>query len=1268
MQFVANGPDVPEALLQAHEEERVVFFCGAGISYKAGLKSFKWLVDEIYRLCGTNRKAIEDKAYKKEFFDTTLNLLEDRLPGQRRGLMMRKALANALQPNMRRKGAADTHSALLQLAQTRQGVLRLVTTNFDRVFERVAKRDKLRLNSFSAPRLPIPKNSQWDGLVYLHGLLPDNDDDDRSLDQLVVTSGDFGLAYLTERWAARFVSELFRNYVVCFVGYSINDPVLRYMMDALAADRLRGEDTTRAYAMAECNPGLEDETIDNWKAKGVIPILYNPSNGHVLLQDSLTMWATDYRNGVRGKERVVVEHAISNPSESTKQDDFVGRMLWALSDKTGLPAKHFADFNPVPPLKWLETFAEDRYRYSDLYRFNVPADSNVDDELQFSVIRRPVPYTRAPWMTLVSADHAWSQWDDVMYHLARWLMRYLNDPALVIWVAEQGGQLHSHWISMIETELNRFEKLESEEKTTELNEIRTHSPDAIPCPQMKILWQLLLTGRVKLHISELELYRWKKRLKRDNLTTSMRLDLRKLLSPKVKLSKPFLWYDDDEDPEEPSSINQLVDWELVLTSNHVRSALQNQEDECWRNALPQLLDDFQLLLFDALGLLRELGDADDNNDRSYWDLPSISPHWQNRDFRDWIVLIELLRDAWLATRESDPLRATRIARGWFELPYPTFKRLALFAASQDDCIAPNEWVEWLVDDDSWCLWSIETQREMMRLLVSQARMLSPEARDNLEMAILAGPPRAMYRDDIDPDWWDRHVKDSVWLRLAKLAHQKEVVSTASRMKLDDIPQGRNGWRNERDNERNEFSHWMSGTGDPDYEESREIDIAPRKRRDLVKWLKQSPSEEHPNYEDTWRETCRTRFFHSLLALRDLGQEGQWPDFRWRVALQVWSEKEQVLRAWRFAGPLVQTMPNDTLQEIARSLSWWLNEVSKSIDRKENILLNLCDRILDQSYQDNEDTDEPVTQAINHPVGLATQALLNLWFKRGLNDNDTLPRDIEPFFTRLCEARIQQFRHGRVVLASRLISLFRVDRNWTETHLLPLFDWSTGPDEAKAVWEGFLWSPRLYRPLLIAFKIHFLDTAHHYPELGEHGRQFAQFLTFAALELVDGYTRQDFQSAMQALPQEGLQEAAKALFQVLDGSGEQREVYWKNRVQPFWQQIWPKSYDLASNSIAESLACLSIAAGDEFPVALDEVIDWLRWIEHPDYVVERLHESDLCDRYPIKVLEFLDAVIDDHAWVPQKLKQCLNAIAEASPDLRQDQRYRRLHELIRRRGT
>ena len=1250
MQFVSNGPDIPDALLQAHEEDRAVFFCGAGISYPAGLPGFQGLVDEIYRRLGTKPtdNKVEDEAYKRKQFDITLGLLERRMPGQQ--IVVRKALAEALQPKLRRRGATDTHVALLQLARGRDEKLRLVTTNFDRIFERAARRSKQPHHAFAAPTLPIPKTSRWDGLVYLHGLLPSKPDEDESaLHRLVVTSGDFGLAYLTERWAARFVSELFRNYMVCFVGYSINDPVLRYMMDALAADRMLGEETPPAYALGGYDPGEEMTQSIAWKSKGVLPILYEVhpgKNGHSALHQTLKLWGETHRDGVLGKEQIVVKYALARPSESTQQDDFVGRVLWALSDESGRPAKRFAEFNPVPPIEWLTAFSENRFRYGDLSRFGISPRLPIDSDLRLSLINRPASYERTPRMTLVGSNHD-TDWDTVMRYVACWLTRHLNDPRLIYWLVKNGSRLHDKLAWLIESELDRH---------------------TIPDQRMQLLWRLLLRGRVKSFRGDLGLSRWVDHLKRDGLTVSLRMKLREFLSPMIALRKPFPWPHELVNPDSSEDLRHIVDWKLVLAADHVQSVIGVRADEHWRSAFPVLLDDLQQLLRDALDLLRELGGAVDRSDGSFVGLPSIESHWQNRRSRDWVTLIELLRDAWQVVQEDDPARATRIAEEWFDLPYPTFKRLALFAASQDGCIDLSRWVDWLLAEEAWWLWSVETQREVMRLLVLQGHRLS-SSQGMLEAAILDGPPRRMYPEGLEPERWEGIVERSVWLRLAKLDASGLQLGKAAQSRFDTLSSANPSWQL-HPHEREEFPHWMSGTGDPDYEDDREIDIAPRKRRDLVQWLKDSPRQQDWSKEDTWPETCRTQFPLSFVALCDLARQGIWPASRWREALQVWSEDDLVQQSWRYAAPLVATMPDDILAEIAHGVAWWLYATSKSGERHDEILLDLCRRILNLPLesgsgltitQGGEQIRRSVTEAINHPVGLVTQALLSLWFRREPNDNDRLPDELEPLFTQMCDTQVKRFRHGRAVLASRLIALFRVDRSWTEQHLLPLFQWTENLMEAQIAWEGFLWSPRLYRPLLDAFRPQFIETASHYDDLGEFRQQYAAVLTYAALECTDKDEATGFQSAFKALPQEGLQEVARTLSQALESAGAQREDYWANRIEPFWQNIWPKSLDLVSVGITESLVLMSIAAGEKFPDAVDLIHGWLQPLEYPHYVVHRLQESDVCAKFPKAALRLLDAVISDQPWSLPGLVECLTDISKAMPEIQDGRRYQRLKE-------
>ena len=1240
MQFVKNGPDVPEHLLQAHEEGLVVFFCGAGISYPAGLPDFRGLVDQIYDRIGASLTATEEEVYQRGQYDATLDLLERRVPGQRAAV--RAELAQILKPKLRRKGATSTHTALLELARNRDHDLRLVTTNFDRIFEEVLGRTKPIAPSFAAPLLPIPKSTRWNGVVYLHGLLP-KATNEKDLNRLVLSSGDFGLAYLTERWASRFVSELFRSYTVCFVGYSINDQVLRYMMDALAADRMLGESTPQAYAFGSYRAGQEASARIEWEAKGVTPVLYEvplDKSDHSALHLTLKEWAGIYRDGVLGKERIVIQHAMTKPLASTKQDDFVGRLLWALSDQRALPAKRFAELDPTPPLDWLEPLTETRFGHGDLERFGVRPDTKEDGKLSFSLLLRPTPYARAPWMTLAHRSDAASRWDDVMFYLARWLAKHAGDPKLVLWVAKRGGELHPQFAWEIARTL------------------KEHSLS----PQMQTLWRLVLSGRIQGHATRSDLYDWRERFKRDGLTPTLRLELRDLISPRVQLSEPFRGWEGDDQVEaiEPARVKDLVNWEIVLATNYVHTALKDvTQDARWYDALPTLLTDATMLLHDTLDLMRELGAVENRQDGSYVHHPSISDHPQNRDFHDWTALIDLARDAWLATAKKFPEQARLEAERWLVNPYPLFRRLAFFAATNIQIIIPPQGLSWLLADEHWWLWSVETQREALRLLVTIAPQLAGQDREILERAILQGPPPAMFREDSEPDRLLRIFDREIWLRLAKSRAAGVELGHDAAARLEALSGQYPEWRIAED-QRDEFPFWMG-----DGEDFRKFAATPKRRIELVAWLRENPKTDHW-HEDDWRERCKREFPRTAVALLTLAQRGEWITHRWREALQAWADEKLMARSWRYMGKVLAEAPDEVVKELAHPLSWWLKIIAKSFNGNETFFFKLICRTLALYREEEiEADDDPVSKAINHPVGHVTEAALAWWYRKDLQDGQGLPDILRSIITDLCNTNVASFRYGRVLLATHVIALFRVDKAWTTQYVLPLFDWQRSVVEARAAWEGFLRSPRLYRPLMEIIKPQFLATALHYADLGNYRDHYASLLTFAALEPGDMFSRLELAGATRSLPAEGLQRAAQALVQALEAAGEQRTEYWRNRVLPYLKLIWPKSRDVITPAISESLARLCVTTQEYFPEALRELKHWLQPADHPDFLVHLLHEAKLCGRFPEEALPFLHAVIGDNAqWPPGDLKECLDAIREAQPKLEADSRFQRLYEYLR----
>lgn len=1267
--FVPDGPDVPERLLQAHEEGKVVFFCGAGISYPAGLPGFGKLVEDIYEEIGRTRSDVEETAFLQGRFDETIDLIERDLNDRHEDrLLVRRAVARILEPNLRRKGASDTHKGLLDLSQDPHGVTRLVTTNFDRIFEFVIKKFKLGTKSFLAPLLPIPKVTKWDGIVYLHGGLLSPKPSAVDLNRLVLSSGDFGLAYLNERWASRFVSELLKNFTVCFVGYSIEDPVLRYMMDALAADELLGENRIESFAFASFKTGQKESMERKWRAKGVEPLLFDQDAGgspFAVLHKSIQEWARIYSTGTSGKRNIIQEHAEHPPVTPSRADFVSSRVLWALTDAKA--AKHFAEMEPVPPIEWLDSLSESLFDATDLGRFGVKEELRKDDKRQFSMLWRPSPSTLAPAMSLVSGGNGTSSWDDVMWQLCRWLLRHLGDPKLILWIAERGGRIHHQFRWLIEGELRRLRKLAAEGKEDEISKIRENAPKAIPDAAMRILWALVLANRLK-GDREIGVYGWFDRLAEEGLTLGLRMELRDLLRPCIAIAKPYRGLLSEARKDEEPSVESLVRWEIVLASEHPGSAIRDRRSTPnWLSSLPELLGDFQGLLQEALDLKLELSGSGEKRMLSVLDLPSISTHSQNRGYHEWTVLVSLTRDAWLATLEENHDKARNVARDWWAIEYPLFKRMALFAAAQEGAVEDSEAVGWLLSENGEWLWDIETKRECLRLLaelgdrweVPAGSRRKPE-QIKLEREILKGPPRENVKDDATEKDFADYRDRQIWLRLEKLSSGNYELGRAAASALRRLRETHASWKLAED-QSDEFVFWMEvSDGATDHIPT------PTKPRDLVRWLKSYPKAEIMK-DDDWRERCRTHPRAVIFALRFSFQQGDWYPDRLNIALYAWAEDEELLKqSWRYMADFLDALSDARKGEVISGLSWWMQAGGGIFCSNETVFFALANDLLDLGLTAKDQFDRDVMlDAINHPIGQATESVLRWWFRDSSRGKGPLEGNARDFLSKVCDTDVEKFRLGRVILARATAPLLRVDEGWATKFLLPLFDWQTSVEEAKVCWIGFLHSPRRVPALLSLLKGPFLATSNHLGVLGKDCREvYARFFTYVAIEPAGVFSDQEIRTVFDRFENSDLWNAARTLSDVIEGAGDKGEVFWRDTLKTFIKKIWPKGDDKKSGQIAGQFAEVCIAADQELPDAVATLKPHLREVQWPDTILDKLVEKNLHIRFPEAVLELVFLVVGEKPGYRLKsLKSILDQIGNERPRLRRRREFKRLQELL-----
>lgn len=287
-----NSVDFPDSLFKAQKDGSLMVFAGAGVSIPppSNFPDFDLLAEQV--AAGVlNRE-------KDEPVDRFLGRLKDKKVDVhekvRRILSDRKSKPNAL------------HFDLLRLFEE-SNRLRLVTTNFDLHFtsaavEQFPTRDSLEI--YSAPALPL--GSSFSGIVYLHGSV------EKPADRLILTDSDFGMAYLTQAWATRFLQQLFDHYLVLFIGYSHNDTVLDYL--------------ARGLPPKSKGPGRFALTLKGteprWRRLGINSITY-PEGAidakHSALAPALRGWVDRVRTSVLDHEeriKTIVEKPVSlDPEE-----------------------------------------------------------------------------------------------------------------------------------------------------------------------------------------------------------------------------------------------------------------------------------------------------------------------------------------------------------------------------------------------------------------------------------------------------------------------------------------------------------------------------------------------------------------------------------------------------------------------------------------------------------------------------------------------------------------------------------------------------------------------------------------------------------------------------------------------------------------------------------------------------------------------------------------------------------------------------------------
>ncbi len=1225
-ELVSNGPRIPVSVMNEADSGDVVFFCGAGVSMDGNSKlpSFAELVKHVYAKNGMVPDAVEaealdcdepDENRRRPLFDKALGLLErpNRLGPQALRLTVIERLSK---PPF---GELNVHKALIELGRTEHGV-RLITTNFDNRF--VEAMPDIPLVD-AAPKLPVPKRHSWSSLVHLHGRIVEGDDGSN----LVLTAADFGRAYLTERWAARFVAELFREFTVLFVGYSVNDPVMAYLVDALAAERDKGARIAEAYAFADHDGSREgiERARNGWLAKNVEPILYERSDGHRLLAETLMEWARFRNDPFQAHSKIALNGISKMPAGPN--DPVVERMIWALEDPVAAEAlvldPPIEDENDYPKIeRWLEMFTQGGL----LQCAPANAQAGTGDEA-------------AAFVRLVDRGFESenpNNLDMTRRHLARWIARHLHVPQVLAWVLRNGGHLHPTLRQGVQNQLGH--------------------PSRHIAPKLRLLWTVVSNhqpkDKNKFLFSSLQYARvasdTERRCIEDDAIESVAPRLIAVPGPTPRL----------EFERHVTGKNRPVP--PIEACGHLKLAVGNEDS---RYQVEKILENEGVLsryaerLTDYLDQALALAQEDDGvyPDSSLY-RPSIATHDQNRrrDENGLNHLIDLVREGYRALAGSDRAQAANLLHRWALSKRPLFRRLALHALTENPKSDIHLAKKLLVSGRKPGVWDIELRREVLRFLRRAGSRLPRSVRTEIVRAIHAGPktkPKTL------PPGYDDCIRREQALRLHKLASSGAQLDRKARNLASEYQPPAQGEPIERD----EFIVWHGPVRWIGEEELAPDDLLDGNVGDVATAL-----ENERIQQEAFRGLAAAKPVKAVRALRRLTSDDKWPAMYWQwvlwTAANSAERRKPNARLQKHVAHILAKAPDELFAGAGSAAAEFVKGLANAYetDREqevETLWTKAWNALGMGESAEIVDSNDPITDALGDPAGKLADAALSRLLKYEPKAGDGLPKPVRPYFDAIA-ATNPRGHLGRVMLATQLPYLFAVDQNWAKRRLVPLLSLGVSA-EATNLWYAYGWSQTIGPDLLQAIKEPFLEVLRD----GEVGARTKHNLTMIfmaiCLEAPNELAQEELRRVVASMTEQDLKTVLECLTQRLTGEAAEQAQVWHEKVGPWLERYWPPA--AARNTAATSNGMLNMlaACGDAFPEAAAWSLNYLQPTQGDLY---RLHDSVQPRRHPEVTLQILNQVVGQDGVQPQHrhtLCLILKTMRAAMPDLMANAGFQRL---------